>query len=284
MLEVLLNPQRSVACSHPAEVALLLRQVSPYFKHGVCLRPGDTVFDVGANIGLFCALAGDWGGRALTGFAFEPAPALLEPLRINLSRYAPGVVPVASAVSGEVGSLTLSYFARATMLSTAFADDLSSAATRHAVADQLRQLPRGLRWLSRLPRGLRRALVNVAMRLYLRPTQVRCAATTLSSVIESEQVQRIDLLKIDAERAELAVLQGITAAHWPRIAQVVMEVHDIDGRLARICSLLRDQGFDHLVVEQGASLRAFGVHQLWARRLGALVPPRMDHPQAAPLA
>ena len=245
---------------------MLLRQVAPYFKHGVCLRPGDTVFDVGANIGLFCALAGDWGGRALTGFAFEPAPALLEPLRVNLSRYAPGVLPVACAVSSQVGALTLSYFARATMLSTAFPDDLGSKATRHAVADQFQRLPRGLRWMRHLPRATRRVLVDVGMRLVLRPTQVSCATTTLSSVIEEQRIERVDLLKIDAERAELDVLQGITAAHWPRIAQVVMEVHDLDGRLARVCNLLRDHGFDHLVVEQSAGLRPFGVHQLWARR------------------
>ena len=61
--------------------------------------------------------------------------------------------------------------------------------------------------------------------------------------------------------ARATMLQGITAPHWPRIVQVVMEVHDIDVRLAQICGLLRDEGFYPLVVEQGASLRAFGVHQ-----------------------
>lgn len=36
--------------------------------------------------------------------------------------------------------------------------------------------------------------------------------------------RRIDLLKIDVERAELQVLQGVAAHHWPAIRQVAMEV------------------------------------------------------------
>ena len=31
------------------------------------------------------------------------------------------------------------------------------------------------------------------------------------------------LLKVDVERAELAVLRGVSAAHWPIVRQVAME-------------------------------------------------------------
>lgn len=36
--------------------------------------------------------------------------------------------------------------------------------------------------------------------------------------------RRVDLLKVDVERAELLVLQGIAPHHWPIIQQVTMEV------------------------------------------------------------
>jgi FkbM family methyltransferase len=36
--------------------------------------------------------------------------------------------------------------------------------------------------------------------------------------------RRVDLLKVDVERAELLVLQGIAPHHWPIIEQVTMEV------------------------------------------------------------
>jgi hypothetical protein len=37
---------------------------------------------------------------------------------------------------------------------------------------------------------------------------------------------RIDLLKVDVEGEELAVLQGLDTAGWQRVQQVVVEVHD----------------------------------------------------------
>jgi len=51
--------------------------------------------------------------------------------------------------------------------------------------------------------------------------------TTVSSVIEEQQLTRVDLLKVDVERAELDVLRGIELRHWPLIRQVAVEVHDV---------------------------------------------------------
>lgn len=36
--------------------------------------------------------------------------------------------------------------------------------------------------------------------------------------------RRVDLLKVDVERAELQVLRGVQRHHWPRIQQLAMEV------------------------------------------------------------
>lgn len=255
-----------MACTRPAEAALLLSQVAPYFRRGITLAPGDTVVDVGANIGLFCALAGQWGERAIRGLAFEPVPAVHAALAQNLARHAPGVVALNAALGAEEGELSLHHYPRATVLSTAPAADLHSAATRAAVADQLQHLPHLGRAAARLPTGLRRALVGLGMQLWLRPQTLGCPVRTLSGEIEAHGLARIDLLKIDAERAEWAVLQGLSPAHWPRVRQVVMEVHDLDGRLAAVCALLRAHGFAEPVLAQSAALRPFGIHQLWARR------------------
>ena len=54
---------------------------------------------------------------------------------------------------------------------------------------------------------------------------------TISSVMRDEGVEQIDLLKIDAERSEWDILQGIEPADWSKIKQVVMEVHDQEGTL-----------------------------------------------------
>ncbi|MCL9792974.1 FkbM family methyltransferase [Frankia sp. AgKG'84/4] len=59
-----------------------------YLRHGVSLQPDDTVFDVGANIGMF-ALFAHHRCPGIRVFAFEPARAAFEALVENASRYFP---------------------------------------------------------------------------------------------------------------------------------------------------------------------------------------------------
>ena len=48
----------------------------------------------------------------------------------------------------------------------------------------------------------------------------------LSDIIRENQIHRIDLLKIDAEKAEMDIIKGIEAHDWPKIKQIVLEIHD----------------------------------------------------------
>ncbi|MFC7556536.1 hypothetical protein ACFQU7_36385, partial [Pseudoroseomonas wenyumeiae] len=57
------------------ETSFLFREIFEdrcYLRHGLTLRPGDVVFDVGANIGLFSLFAAEETDRARI-HAFEPA-------------------------------------------------------------------------------------------------------------------------------------------------------------------------------------------------------------------
>src|SRR4030095_255980 len=58
--------------------------------------------------------------------------------------------------------------------------------------------------------------------------QLVCQMRSLSDVIREEDVKQIDRLKIDVEKSELDLLAGIEPGHWPRIQQIVMEVHNVD--------------------------------------------------------
>jgi FkbM family methyltransferase len=69
------------------------------------IRPGDTVLEVGANIGIFTVLLARWvapGGRV---FGFEPAPASREALRdhVELNGVAGHVTIVPAALGSEQG-------------------------------------------------------------------------------------------------------------------------------------------------------------------------------------
>jgi len=69
-----------------------------------------------------------------------------------------------------------------------------------------------------------------------------CELRTLSSVLCEQQLDRVDLLKIDVEGAERDVLQGIQDGDWSLIQQIVVEVHDQGGRGSLIANELRHPG------------------------------------------
>jgi non-ribosomal peptide synthase protein (TIGR01720 family) len=92
-----------------------------------------------------------------------------------------------------------------------------------------------------------------------------CQLKTLSEVIRDEGVRKIDLLKIDVEKGELAVLAGIEDADWSKIDQIVMEVHDLDGRVRQVTELLSSRGFK-IDVQQDATLAQTNLYNLYARR------------------
>jgi FkbM family methyltransferase len=70
-----------------------------------------------------------------------------------------------------------------------------------------------------------------------------CEVRTLSDIIAAEDLPSVDLLKVDVEGAELAVLQGLEARHWALVKQVVLEVLDAADRPAVVAKLLESQGF-----------------------------------------
>jgi hypothetical protein len=88
---------------------------------------------------------------------------------------------------------------------------------------------------------------------------------TLDALKADGPLGRVDLVKCDVEGAELDVLEGIEDHHWPRIGAIVAEVHDVDGRLARIHGLLAAHGFADVRTEQdwiNAGTDVFTVHAL----------------------
>jgi hypothetical protein len=79
-------------------------------------------------------------------------------------------------------------------------------------------------------------------------------------------VQRIDLLKVDVEKSELDVLLGIEGQDWPKIKQVVVEVHDLEHRVEKITALLKEHGFRRITVEQEPIFKDSNIFNLYALR------------------
>jgi iturin family lipopeptide synthetase A len=99
-----------------------------------------------------------------------------------------------------------------------------------------------------------------------------CQLTTISNIIDEYKVQKIDLLKIDVEKAELDVLQGIRDEDWDKIKQIVMEV-DTRENLEKITTMLGQRGFefavdDFVVVPESEQGDGVYVYMLYASRVG----------------
>ena len=81
---------------------------------------------------------------------------------------------------------------------------------------------------------------------YLRAETYNFVKLRLSEVIRENNIEQIDLLKIDVEGSELSVLSGIAEEDWPRIKQIVMEVHS-RSIMRSIVTLLEARGFKFII-------------------------------------
>ena len=103
------------------------------------------------------------------------------------------------------------------------------------------------------------------MRDRVQGTKITCQLKTLSDVIREQHIDRIDLLKIDVEKSELDVLAGIEDGDWPRIRQIVIEAHDVNGNLSYLTALLQRQGYS-VVTEQDEYLKGSTLYNVFAVR------------------
>jgi hypothetical protein len=95
---------------------------------------------------------------------------------------------------------------------------------------------------------------------------VQCQIRTASEVIQETNIQKINLLKIDVEKAELDVMLGFTKEDWLKVDQVVIEIHNFNNRLETIQTLLSQAGFKILAVEQEDLFKGSDIYSLYASR------------------
>lgn len=192
------------------------------------LRPGMVVIDVGANIGeitLTAARRVGVGGRV---YAFEPMKVLFAQLIENLSvNSVAQVTPIEKGLSHTSGTATI-YTAAAQFEDGTWHDGLGT----------------------------------------LYPTTSRSIAagdivlTTLDEFCSASYIEKIDLLKIDVEGAELAVIKGgltaITRFQPFLIVEIQADTSVGAGNCSKdVTSLLMSLGYKLFVIGRKAKLRAF---------------------------
>jgi 31-O-methyltransferase len=270
------------------EARLLYREIvseRSYEGHGITLAPGATVFDIGANIGMFAVhLAKTVPGVRLR--CFEPMPPTFALLQTNLAEHAPDAVAVNEGFAATAGHVALA-FDRFSSISTARDPGVFAQATAGipvwrwaaaALADFERVEPgamvRGLKEAVERPATRPLALAAMApiaaaleVRKRIFQRTYRCTMRTLSQELAASGFTQLDLVKIDVEGAEEDVLAGIDDADWPRIRQLVIEVHDVNGRLQRLSRMLAARGYVVACQREDWSLHELmGISALYAIR------------------
>jgi FkbM family methyltransferase len=244
----------TVHCLNRTDAHLLYQEIFDediYRRHGVTVRPGDCVLDVGANIGLFPLFLRHLGTPA-TVHAVEPVPVTFEALRLNVAACFPVTVHLHNVgLARQDGEATFTHYPRLASNSTMHPDHSPEEVKRRRddILQRMREHPnRPLRWfLAVLPGPLKRFIAERVRRWFYRHEAVVCRLTTLSGLLRRERIDRIDLLKLDAERCELDVLAGLDDADWPKVRQAVVEVHD-PAAVPGIEEQFRARGF-RVVVE-----------------------------------
>lgn len=239
--------------SHPDPTQLFFQVAEiagglTYLRHGVEVGAGDVVVDVGANFGVaavFFATACQ-AGRV---HSFEPVAPNFEILARNVAGL-PACVAHPEGLGRRTGSAAITYYPGAAAMSGFYADPARDAAMVRTAL-----------------RNLGASAEEAEQRTHRRyePQTLPCELVTLSDVLRREDIPRVDLLKVDVERAELDVLAGIEDADWPRIRQVVLEVHDEDGRSASIAAALASRGFA-VTPDAEPAMRGTSVGMLYATR------------------
>lgn len=197
----------------PPEAGALIDEIwnrDRYFLHAG-LAEGETVVDIGANVGVFTVLAASRGARV---HAFEPNPEAFALLSRNVREngFADRVRCRNLAVVDREGILDLSVPDSGKIYS------MGSATTTTLARERLGALP------------------EVSMRTF----PVRC--TTLPVLADGLPGRAVHFLKIDCEGAEWEILRSLVTARECRPRHIAMETH-AGYRESEMVDLLRGLGY-----------------------------------------
>jgi FkbM family methyltransferase len=261
--KVTLSDGTSISAILASEAIVLDDHVEGYFDHGITIQDGDTIFDVGANVGIFGVRALQKGDH-IKVFAFEPIPTIFVCLEQNAKDFGTDrFVPLNCGLSSSNGEMTFTYYPNSPALSTSKPQNWTQQELNDAVEGSLKNPPKNMWYIKYLPSFVAHIF---AKRMRNRSQEYTCQLRTISDIIAEYDIEQIALLKIDCEGAEFDCLEGIHKEDWNKINQVVIEVHDKENAVAKVKSYLEKMGLTKQIVEQERALTNTSLYNIYARR------------------
>lgn len=258
---------RSIHCVNAYEVGFGWHEIvsDDLTRYGQSLPADGTYVDIGANIGLFCLRLRDLCPAARL-YAFEPMPAAFAALQRNAAAMGGPIETCRMALGAAPGQVVFDHFPAISALSTA------DRAVGRTLADGLRSLLFGQGASAEIRAiidrtGAEEKLDDDAFIEHLfRSEPVSAEVDTLDNVVARYGIGSIDLLKIDTEGQERAVLDGIGPALWPRIRQLLVEIHRGPEELRAFLAEFEERGFrcaaeSHPMAQGGAPVFHIYAHR-----------------------
>ena len=254
---------RQLIAFNSAEANALYQQMwvdKTYFQHGIKVKKGDLIFDVGSNVGSFLVyLARDLGHLGLRVHAFEPVSVVRDALKQNLSMVQndEGIAieatihPYGLSSSAEPAvqfdfcpliPFSSSRYSFSDMMAKYGRKDLGVVGFLQALMGDLVSTGLGIPVISNtLSPGLAHSnpvvkfLAAVVSAVYivaintariLTTSKVTCELKKSGDIVREvlRSGEEISLLKVDVEGAEEDVFNGLSDEDLSRVRQTVIEV------------------------------------------------------------
>ena len=219
------------------EIFRRLRYAHPGFEIG----PRDTVIDVGANMGLFILWAAPQAAQGRL-IAIEPT-GVIDCLRLNLQLNGLKNVTAIRAAVGRAGQQL----------------DMVEYPGFNIVTHQAGIRPAALtRFFIRLLYGKYRA----------DPVHTTTACLPLAQIMDENQVQKVDFLKMDCEGGEYEIFRSMEPDHWQRIRRIALEFHELgpDQRHGELVAILEKAGFAVEIRKPFLDYYCMKFGAIWAQR------------------
>ncbi len=237
-----------------------------YFQNGIEIKDKDIIFDVGANIGLFEKYASE-KFKNLQIFTFEPVPQIHACLLKNIENLDSKITALNLGLSDSEREDEINYFPLVSGDSAIDTFDFDRKVQGYL--DTYKEtVCKTNHFAAIVPVFLRKKVIAWNLKKLYTPQKVKIKLKTLSQIIKEYGIEKIDLLKLDAENHETEVLSGIEKPDWIKIRQISMKVHDhLKNKpdiLQNTINLLKINGFKVQIGEHDARAK-MGVYMLYAK-------------------
>ncbi len=208
-------------CRQRAAARFLIHEIFKrrfYERIGFEINPGDTIVDVGANMGIYALWAAPYVAHGRI-FCIEPSQ-VIETLTYNLERNdIKCVTPIQCALGSKNGEMELVTYPDFNITN-------HQAGYTPAAWGQV-----GINFLL----GRRAA----------KPQTVLIPSRTLESILDEHSLDTVDLLKVDCEGAEYEILESTSAKTLARVRKICVEFHRFHPShdYHRLADWLRTAGF-----------------------------------------